>query len=132
MAHPGTAAESISTSLFPELNKDGFRCTIDGLSDVEMNNPLIDRILGTLYGNALADCLGLKTEFLTKKEIPQYYGTGTIDFLGPALTKHSQRWDLYDWTDDFDLVVVIMETMLEAHRKQEQERKHALLTSGGS
>jgi ADP-ribosylglycohydrolase len=33
-----------------------------------------DRILGTLYGNALGDAYGLATEFMTKKEAREIFG----------------------------------------------------------
>ena len=38
------------------------------------------RFLGTIYGQAIGDALGLGTEFLSKAQIAQYYPEGLSEY----------------------------------------------------
>lgn len=65
---------------------------------------LIDKILGTIYGNALGDAVGLATEFLNKKQAKTFFGDGSkiIEFPTDKKTLHSIRWKNGDWTGMFN------------------------------
>jgi len=78
-----------------------------------MKNKVIDRILGTIYGNALGDAVGLSTEFLFKKDIKTIYGNRSIEFPNFIRNAHNSRWEVGDWTDDTDQLILILETIVE-------------------
>lgn len=111
----GSTPSKVPKVEFGSLREDDkYVCPVDGLTAEQMRNPLIDRILGTIYGNALADAFSVKTEFLTKAEVPKYYSI-PVDFMDPHRTRHACRWLQGDHTDDFDQALLIMETITEAH-----------------
>ena len=44
-----------------------------------MENEIIkERFLGTIFGQAVGDALGLSTEFMSKQEVDRFYPNGTI------------------------------------------------------
>lgn len=94
---------------------------IAGLSPLQLSQPLVDRMLGVIYGNCLGDAFGLATEFCSKAEVARMYGAkydpstgaGGIPFPHERKTRHSSRWDHGDWTDDSDQMILILECMIE-------------------
>jgi len=78
-----------------------------------LEDPVIDGILGCLYGQALGDAVGLATEFLEKTAIQKLYADQPIPF--PKFTRfgHSQRWEEGDWTDDTDQMILILDGIVE-------------------
>eukprot|EP01117_Protostelium_nocturnum_P012778 TRINITY_DN4729_c0_g4_i3.p1 TRINITY_DN4729_c0_g4~~TRINITY_DN4729_c0_g4_i3.p1 ORF type:complete len:421 (-),score=171.98 TRINITY_DN4729_c0_g4_i3:100-1362(-) len=82
---------------------------IDGMDPSELKNPVIDGILGCIYGQALGDAVGLATEFSSKEVIKRMFGDGPIPFPKFDRTGHSRRWEEGDWTDDTDQMILIME-----------------------
>lgn len=84
-----------------------------GLTKEQLKNPLIDSILGCIYGNALGDAFGLSTEFMSKNEINKMYKNKQIPFPKFLLNDHNKRWMRGDWTDDTDQMILIMETITE-------------------
>jgi ADP-ribosylglycohydrolase len=114
-APPGD--EAYAKVRFQSLREnDTFQCPVVGMEHVDLaTNPLLDRILGVIYGTAMADAFGVKCEFLSKHDIPSIYAT-PIDFLAVHHTKHAQRWRRGEWTDDTSQMLLILETLLETHR----------------
>ncbi|MBR6000271.1 MAG: ADP-ribosylglycohydrolase family protein, partial [Oxalobacter sp.] len=45
-----------------------------------MNDTIADRIKGCLFGQAIGDALGLGTEFMSQKDIQNYYPNGFTDY----------------------------------------------------
>ena len=46
-----------------------------------MENEIIkERFLGTIFGQAVGDALGLSTEFMSKQEVDRFYHNGTEDY----------------------------------------------------
>jgi ADP-ribosylglycohydrolase len=87
-----------------------------GLDRVNLDNVLVNKILGVIFGNALGDAVGLSTEFMTKSQVARILtGSGILDmpYPCPILNKHSTRWAPGDWTDDTDQMLLIMETLTE-------------------
>eukprot|EP01006_Ploeotia_vitrea_P000532 TRINITY_DN103223_c0_g1_i1.p1 TRINITY_DN103223_c0_g1~~TRINITY_DN103223_c0_g1_i1.p1 ORF type:complete len:524 (-),score=52.40 TRINITY_DN103223_c0_g1_i1:156-1727(-) len=77
------------------------------------NNPILDRVLGTIYGHALGDAVGLATEFCSKYEVKTIFKGKPITFPDFARTMHSWRWKKGDWTDDTDQLILIMDMLNE-------------------
>jgi ADP-ribosylglycohydrolase len=77
---------------------------------------LIDKIKGVIYGQAIGDALGLATEFMTKKEAAKYYGkNGPEDYTDIVQDFHRSRWQLGDWTDDTDQLLLILQVIVEGN-----------------
>ncbi|EZF60793.1 hypothetical protein H112_06264 [Trichophyton rubrum D6] len=73
---------------------------------------LQDKIRGVIFGSALGDCIGLYTEFLSKKIAEDAYPQGRFQLVDPA-TKfrndgHRNKFELKAWTDDTDHALLIL------------------------
>ena len=71
---------------------------------------LIDKILGLIYGNALGDALGVRTEFLSSSDAKSIWQGQSFSLLGWS---EPQRFPIADWTDDTDQMVLILQSYLE-------------------
>lgn len=67
-----------------------------------------DRILGTLWGQAVGDALGLGTEFLTKDEVHRHYPGDLTDYGQIIQDYHRERCPRGAWTDDTDMMLCIL------------------------
>ena len=66
-----------------------------------MENEIIkERFLGTIFGQAVGDALGLSTEFMSKQEVDCFYPNGIEDYSQIVQDDHRRRWQRGDWTDD--------------------------------
>jgi len=90
---------------------------VKGLENSLIDLPVIDKILGVIYGNALGDAYGLATEFEDKAEVTQAYGAAPVPFPGYKRTGHNMRWKRGDWTDDTDQMILILESILQTGGK---------------
>ncbi|MCP4176394.1 MAG: ADP-ribosylglycohydrolase family protein, partial [bacterium] len=77
------------------------------------DNIIIDKIIGTIYGNAIGDAIGLGTEFMTKKQIEYYYPNGFNSYNQIISDKHRSNWQPGEWTDDTDQMLCILDTILK-------------------
>ncbi len=65
-----------------------------------MENEFInERFLGTIFGQAVGDALGLSTEFMSKQEVDRLYPNGIEDYSQIVQDDHRRRWQRGDWTD---------------------------------
>ncbi|KAH3732774.1 ADPribosylglycohydrolase superfamily protein [Pelomyxa schiedti] len=86
---------------------------ISGIDPAISASPIVDKILGCIYGNALGDAYGLATEFCTKEWVNEKFHGSQIPFPDFPRTAHSVRWTLGDWTDDTDQLILILQGILE-------------------
>jgi len=86
---------------------------LDDLDALVLKNPIVDKILGVIYGNALGDAFGLSTEFLSKDHVTSLYGADDIPFPNYKKNAHNMEWKAGDWTDDTDQMICILDTILE-------------------
>jgi len=87
---------------------------LEGLTKEQMQLPIVDKILGCIYGNCLGDAYGLATEFMDKAEVLEEYGDKpNIPFPDFSRNHHNSRWVKGDWTDDSDQMILIIECLLE-------------------
>ncbi|CAH1782706.1 unnamed protein product [Owenia fusiformis] len=78
----------------------------------------IDQVKGLVYGNCTGDAIGLLTEFMIKKEAKTYYGKKSkLKFKYKVPDMHRERWEVGDWTDDSDQMVLIMRSLVENNGK---------------
>ncbi|XP_076447850.1 ADP-ribosylarginine hydrolase Tri1-like [Babylonia areolata] len=75
-----------------------------------------DRIFATVYGQCVGDALGLLTENLTKEECKRVYGgvSAKLELVHRKLRQdtHRSRWELYDWTDETDQMILILQSIV--------------------
>jgi ADP-ribosylglycohydrolase len=84
-----------------------------------MTEKQFDIIKGVFYGQAIGDALGLGAEFLSKKEINEYYPNGLIDYSQIIQDKHRKRWKIGDWTDDTDQFLCICDSIINSQKVDE-------------
>ena len=83
------------------------------LGQANNNEMLVDRIKGTIYGQAIGDALGLGTEFMTDEEMAQKYPNGITHYYDIFQDRHRKRWEIGDWTDDTDMMLCIANAVIE-------------------
>ena len=74
---------------------------------------LIDRIKGTIYGQAIGDALGLGTEFMDDDDMAWKYPKGLTYYHEIFQDSHRRRWDVGDWTDDTDMMLCIANAFIK-------------------
>lgn len=77
------------------------------------NRELENRFVGTLFGQAVGDALGLGTEYMSKKDVAWYYPNGLISYDQIIQDAHRMRWTQGSWTDDTDQMTMILDSLLE-------------------
>ncbi|XP_070558795.1 microtubule-associated protein 1B-like [Ptychodera flava] len=84
---------------------------------------LMDRLKGTIYGNCVGDAIGLLTEFMSKEEANSWYGDlhelelKDKERVGGQF--HQSRWEIGDWTDDSDQMILILQSILDRNGQVE-------------
>ncbi|XP_062607355.1 ADP-ribosylarginine hydrolase Tri1-like [Saccostrea cucullata] len=75
------------------------------------------QIQAVVYGQCAGDAIGLLTEFLTKQEAKQYYGTlkKNLEYQHKVIVGdfHRTRWKEGDWTDDSDQMILILQSITD-------------------
>ena len=78
-----------------------------------MQYDIADNIKGVIFGQAIGDALGLGTEFLSKKEVQEHYPNGLTSYSQIIQDRHRSRWQKGDWTDDTDMMLCILRSIIE-------------------
>lgn len=82
-----------------------------------MENEIInERFLGTIFGQAVGDALGLSTEFMSKQEVDRFYPNGIEDYSQIVKDDHRRRWQRGDWTDDTDMMLCILDSFVACQK----------------
>ena len=74
---------------------------------------IIDRIKGTIYGQAIGDALGLGTEGMTDEDMAWKYPNGIKSYSDIFQDRHRKRWKIGDWTDDTDMMLCIANAVIK-------------------
>lgn len=74
---------------------------------------IIDRIKGTIYGQAIGDALGLGTEGMTDEDMAWKYPNSITHYSDIYQDHHRRRWKIGDWTDDTDMMLCIANAVVE-------------------
>lgn len=80
------------------------------------NETLKERFLGTIFGQAVGDALGLSTEFMSKQEVDRFYPDGIEDYSQIVQDDHRRRWQRGDWTDDTDMMLCILDSFVACQK----------------
>ena len=78
-----------------------------------MENNVLNRIKGTIYGQAIGDALGLGTEFMDDEEMAHKYPDGLRHYNEIYQDNHRRRWEIGDWTDDTDMMLCIANAVID-------------------
>lgn len=73
---------------------------------------LLDKIKGTIYGQAIGDALGLGTEGMTYEDMAWKYPNGITHYSDIFQDRHRKRWKIGDWTDDTDMMLCIANAVI--------------------
>lgn len=73
----------------------------------------LDKIKGTIYGQAIGDALGLGTEGMTDEDMAWKYPNGLHHYSEIFQDRHRKRWKIGDWTDDTDMMLCIANAVIE-------------------
>lgn len=74
---------------------------------------LLDKIKGTIYGQAIGDALGLGTEFMDDYDMAWKYPNGLTHYSEIHQDRHRRRWEIGDWTDDTDMMLCIANAIIK-------------------
>lgn len=84
-----------------------------GIEQANNNEMLVERIKGTIYGQAIGDALGLGTEGMTDEEMALNYPNGITHYSDIFQDHHRKRWKIGDWTDDTDMMLCIANAVIK-------------------
>ena len=73
----------------------------------------VDKIKGTIYGQAIGDALGLGTEGMTDEDMAWKYPNGIRHYSDIFQDRHRKRWKIGDWTDDTDMMLCIANAVIK-------------------
>lgn len=74
---------------------------------------ILDKIKGTIYGQAIGDALGLGTEFMDDYDMAWKYPNGLTHYSEIFQDRHRRRWEIGDWTDDTDMMLCIANAIIK-------------------
>ena len=80
------------------------------------NETIKERFLGTIFGQAVGDALGLSTEFMSKQEVDRFYPNGIEDYSQIVQDDLRRRWQRGDWTDDTDMMLCILDSFVACQK----------------
>lgn len=73
-----------------------------------------DKILGTLYGQAIGDAMGMPSELWPVQQIRDYFSDKITDFLdGPQTNDIALNFTKGQYTDDTNQALVILDALIE-------------------
>ncbi len=74
---------------------------------------LLDKLKGTIYGQAIGDALGLGTEGMTDEDMAWKYPNGIRHYSDIFQDRHRKRWKIGDWSDDTDMMHCIANAVIK-------------------
>lgn len=80
------------------------------------NETIKERFLGTIFGQAVGDALGLSTEFMSRQEVDRFYPNGIEDYSQIVQDDHRRCWQRGDWTDDTDMMLCILDSFVACQK----------------
>ncbi len=85
-----------------------------------MNLNLKQKFYGSFYGGAIGDAMGLGTEFMSPAEVRRRYPEGLNDYSQIVQDAHRSQWERGQWTNDTEVLIAMMETIIQHGRLDPQ------------
>lgn len=82
-------------------------------SGQRITDETLNKIKGTIYGQAIGDALGLGTEGMTDEDMACKYPNGIWHYSDIFQDRHRKRWKIGDWTDDTDMMLCIANAVIK-------------------
>ncbi|MDG7045010.1 MAG: ADP-ribosylglycohydrolase family protein [Nitrososphaerota archaeon] len=79
-------------------------------------DPIYDRVIGTLYGVAIGDAMGMPTTFLSREDIKERYGHVDGFLEAPSESSVHSRMGMAEYTDDTELTFALAKTIIRRRR----------------
>ncbi len=79
-----------------------------------------DRVLGTLYGQAIGDAMGMPSELWPVEKIRQRFGQITTFLDGPDENEVARNFTRGEYTDDTNQALAILDALIENHWQPNQ------------
>ncbi|KAJ7191927.1 ADP-ribosylglycohydrolase-domain-containing protein [Mycena pura] len=103
-----------------------------------MNDQILDRAEGALFGSALGDTIGIYTEFMTADQAVEAYGSSpSFSLISPETKFHNDthrcRFESRAWTDDTDHTILLVLSYLRLRELSPNDfaiRLHSWCTQG--
>ncbi|XP_074660098.1 ADP-ribosyl-[dinitrogen reductase] glycohydrolase-like [Tubulanus polymorphus] len=101
--------------VFSCIGKNSEDSKEDAPKSLHKMESVTDSIKATVYGNCIGDAIGLLSEFMSKTDAEKSYGkhAGKIAYKMKVDDGHRSRWEVGDWTDDSDQMILIMKSLLD-------------------
>ncbi|XP_033746197.1 uncharacterized protein LOC117331551 [Pecten maximus] len=99
--HTTNTPSRIKSPLLPPL----------GASELDAD-VLRDKIIGMIYGAAIGDAVGLATRSMSVDEAAFHYSSTDIQYSDIVVDSHRVRWRPGDWTSNFDLFVLALDSVI--------------------
>ncbi|MFD1124123.1 ADP-ribosylglycohydrolase family protein [Lentilactobacillus raoultii] len=80
-----------------------------------------DRVLGTLYGQAIGDAMGMPSELWPVEKIRQRFGEITTFLDGPTDNDVAKNFVKGEYTDDTNQALAILDALIENHWQPDQQ-----------
>jgi ADP-ribosylglycohydrolase len=74
---------------------------------------LVDKIKGAIYGQAIGDAIGIRTEFMEKEKAREMCEEGLYGYQGWERDRHRSMWEEGEWSDDTDQMLLVLLGYLE-------------------
>ncbi len=76
-------------------------------------NDILNKLKGTIYGQAIGDALGLGAEGMNDEDMAWKYRNGITHYSDIFQDRHRRRWKIGDWTDDTDMMLCIANAVIQ-------------------
>ena len=86
---------------------------VKGFTSQRAMEQTLDKIKGTIYGQAIGDALGLGTEGMDVYDMAWKYPNGITHYSEIYQDRHRRRWKIGDWTDDTDMMLCIANAIIK-------------------
>jgi len=101
---------------------------------MNIDEKMLDKIKGVIFGQAIGDALGLGTEFMSKARVRHCYPDGLTRYEQIVEDDHRDKWKRGEWTDDTDQMLCIMDSINQHHAVDIMDisrRIHSWAMNGG-